>query len=361
MIPHFPMGTAVPHKTVDIPSIAVWAITPNGVDIGCSLVRHLCGATLFLPGKLAKTVSMPRSRIVFSNLSKELTRQFHRFSGHVFIFSTGIAVRLIAPLLVSKTTDPSVVVLDDNGRHAISLLSGHLGGGNALAQTVARITSGTPVITTATDVNQVPAIDMIAQSRNLFIETVENIKLVNMAFLTGKPLHVKDPQNHILPDIPGKFIAGPDTPDTGGPDIFCSYKTETVSRETLILRPRVLCIGIGCNRGTPYEVIRAFLMETLEKEKLSADSIRLFGTTDIKKDEPGLSRLSERLGIEMVYYSKAELNSVKSIENPSKMVQKHLGVKSVCEAAAILNANHGELIVPKKKNRDVTIAVAIKK
>ncbi|MCG8641921.1 MAG: cobalamin biosynthesis protein CbiG, partial [Desulfobacterales bacterium] len=218
------------HNAGDTPSFAVWAITPNGIDIGCSLVTHLSSATLFLPKKLAEAVSTARNRIFFSVLSEELTRQFHRFSGHVFIFSTGIAVRMIAPLLVSKVTDPSVVVVDDNGRHAVSLLSGHMGGGNELAKTIARITNGTPVITTATDVNQVPAIDMIALSRNLFIETVENIKLVNMAFLTGRPLRIEDPQNHILPDIPKKFISSQGTPKNSGPDIFCSYKTKTVSR-----------------------------------------------------------------------------------------------------------------------------------
>jgi len=143
--------------------------------------------------------------------------------------------------------------------------------------------------------------------------------------------------------------------------IICSYEIKNVSRETLILRPPVLSIGIGCNRGTKCEEIKLFLFMVLKKEGLSINSIYRFSTTDIKNNEVGLLTLSKEMNVQLDFYNKKDLNSVKTIETPSKMVEKHLGVKSVCEAAAILSADNGKLIVPKKKNKDVTIAVAIKK
>ena len=97
----------------------------------------------------------------------------------------------------------------------------------------------------------------------------------------------------------------------------------------------------------------------IQSENLALTSIAAFGTTDLKTDEAGMTRLSEKMGISMAYFTKEQLNSVETVKNPSKMALKHIGVNSVCEAAAILAANNGELIVPKKKNKDVTIAVAV--
>jgi cobalt-precorrin 5A hydrolase len=107
--------------------------------------------------------------------------------------STGIVVRIIAPLIRSKLEDPAVVVVDDRGNHAISLLSGHLGGANALAAEVAELIRAKPVITTATDVNQILAIDVLAKEKHLIIENPEAIKIVNMALLKGERIGLHDP------------------------------------------------------------------------------------------------------------------------------------------------------------------------
>ena len=354
------MDTEVPNRQKKSGSIAIWAITPNGCDLGQRVNRKIPGSQLFLSKKIGSD-TQPRDAILFDSLSSEIDRRFDSYTGHIFIFSTGIGVRLIGPLLISKLSDPAVVVVDDNGQHAISLVSGHLGGANALTREVADIVNATAVITTATDVNQVPAIDMIAKHRGLYIETPENIKHVNMSFLTGRPLVVHDKDNFILPDIPDSFIAPRKDNKTNRPDIYCSHLNTDVPRETLILRPKNLCVGIGCNRGTPYGVIHGFLLKTLEKQGLSLNSVYQFGTIDIKNDETGLLELSEKSGKQIIFFNRDDLDSVAAIENPSHMVEKHIGVRSVCEAAAILTANNGKLIVPKKKNKDVTIAVAVKK
>lgn len=352
-------------------SIAIWAITPNGKILGRKIQAGLKGSALFVSAGILEGNQLDTDTYAFTKLSKEIHRQFNKFSGHVFIFSTGIAVRIIAPLLESKVIDPAVVVADDNGTHAISLLSGHLGGANALTKKIAPLINAMPVITTATDINQLPSIDLIAKDNGLYIETLQNIKVINMAFLMGKPISLYDPLGLIKNNLPKtcrsktyqSSIFGIDKIKTGSSThkIFCSYESKNVSRETLILRPPVLSIGIGCNRGTGYEEIKRFLLMVLKKEGLSLHSVYRFATADIKKDEAGLLTLSKEMKIRIDFYGKKDLNSVKTIETPSKMVEKHLGVKSVCEAAAILSADNGKLIVPKNKNKDVTIAVAIKK
>ncbi|MBT6341783.1 MAG: cobalamin biosynthesis protein CbiG, partial [Desulfobacula sp.] len=318
-------------------------------------------STLFVSRKIWQKENKIQNVFEFEKLSEEILCQFNKFSGHVFIFSTGIAVRIIAPLLNSKILDPAVVVVDDNGTHAISLISGHLGGANALSKKIARIVCGTPVITTATDINKLPAIDLIAKDNSLFIETPQNIKLINMAFLMGKPVSLFDPFGFVKKNLQKNFFSNKTSMENSSEKIFCSYKTKNVSRETLILRPPVLSVGIGCNRGTRCKELKQFLVKTLKKESLSINSIYEFATVDIKKDETGLLDLSKEMKIPIVFFDKKELNSVKTIITPSQMVEKHLGIKSVCEAAAILSANNGKLIVPKNKNKDVTLAVAIKK
>ncbi len=344
-----------------IPKIAIWCITPNGKKLGEKIKTDFKGAILFLPEKIAKVKPSDIHRFNFDTLSTEIHRRFNKFQGHVFIFSTGIAVRILSPLLKSKTIDPAVVVVDDNGTFAISLLSGHLGGANQLAEHIAASIHATPVITTATDTNDLPSIDLIAKDNAIFIQTPENIKHINMAILTGEPIDLHDPYKFIKPRLPKSFWHESRPSNLSLPGIFCSPEIQSVPRGTLILRPPVLTVGIGCNRGTSLKQIRAFLFDVLKDERLSARSIHQLATTKVKEDEKGLLSLAEQMDIPLVFYSNEDLNSVKNIQTPSKIVEKHLGVKSVCEAAAILSSNNGNLIVTKRKNKDVTIAVAIKR
>jgi len=354
-------------------NIAVWAITPNGKKLAHQIKKQFDNADIFLSKKIIEPDRLENNEIIINTLSTTLHSQFKNYSNHIFIFSTGIAIRLIAPLLDSKLVDPAVVVLDDNGQHAISLLSGHIGGANDLAKKIGTIVNARPVITTATDTNKLPAIDSIAKKANLFIETPENIKRINMAFLFGEKIQIIDPFNLVMPSIPKIFYD--DNNNTGSAKtVFCSHEVKPVSRETFIVRPRILSVGMGCNRNTSYEIINNFLADTFKDAGFSKDSIAQLATTDVKKDEKGFLSLSDEMGIEFDFYTKDELNSVTDIQTPSKMVEKHLGVKSVCEAAALLSAKKlstilypdadhhktkAKLILPKQKNKDVTIAVAI--
>jgi len=373
--------------------ICIWAITPGGLQIGQRLLESLPECDLFISQTIAHDFITPDSAVLFEKLSATFQKQFRSYRAHICIFSTGIAVRMAAPLLESKLTDPAVVVLDDRAFHVISLVSGHLGGANELTLEVARITGANPVITTATDVNQLPSIDMVAKEQHLLIENPQMIKRVNMEFLQNRKVRLIDPLNLVSPYIPEKFLL--DEPYQGaGEDelhssselvtVVCSdlencgkrgrvdseleirddistsdgEKEKLVPRETLILRPASLMVGMGCNRGTTEEELMELLTSSFKAHNLCIRSIAGFATTSVKEDEQGLLDLAQRLGRPIEFYDRASLNSVKTIENPSEMVEKHLGVKSVCEAAAILAAENGKLIVPKIKKGNATLAVA---
>ena len=183
--------------------IAIWALTREGARLGRRMRRLLTGSHLFLGGRAGDTVE---KEIQFDRLGDALQVYFHRYSGHVFIMATGIVVRSVAPLLQHKTKDPAVVVVDECGQHAISLLSGHLGGANALARRIGDGIGARPVITTATDLQKVPAIDLIAQERGLFIETPESIRHVSMALLEGRSISLHDPYGCLAGALPDERL-----------------------------------------------------------------------------------------------------------------------------------------------------------
>ena len=341
-------------------TIAVWAVTWKGAVLGEKIAKSLPEADLLVPAAMDGP-----GRIPFGRLAEAVAGRFTAYAGHVFVMSAGIAVRMIAPLIRHKTVDPAVVVAGETGEHAISLLSGHMGGANALAKSVAGIVGGTAVITTATDLNRLPAIDVIAARRGLAMETPGAIKAVSAALLNGDTVWLHDPYNLVGDAFCGDNIAKPAAdpvtlsglPDAG-PGVFVDHRIVDLPGTVLVLRPAVLAVGIGCNRNTPSEEIRTFLFDVLRANDLSPASLMGIGTVDIKADEAGILALAEDLELSLSFYDKATLAAVETIETPSAMVEKHLGVKSVCEAAAILTAKQGPLIVPKQKTPNVTVAVA---
>ena len=338
--------------------ICIWAITPGGVALGQTLRERFPGSDFMVSKGAVAGDEFPRGSQTFKALRTALSAHFLKYDGHVCIFSTGIAVRMLAPLLNSKLQDPAVVVMDDRGMHAISLISGHLGGANELARRVARATGATPVITTATDVNALPSIDMVAKRCGLIIDNPGQIKTVNMAFLKGQPVRFIDPLPCLIRELPETFRPGQGGDAGAGVVVQCSDRVFPVPRETLVLRPRSLVVGMGCNRGTTETELMTLLTTTFHNLGLSLKSLSAIATTQVKSDEQGLLDLAHSLKVPLHFYDKKALNSVENIQNPSATVEKFLGVKSVCEAAAILASHNGKLMVPKIKQGNATLAVA---
>jgi cobalt-precorrin 5A hydrolase len=346
--------------------LAVWVLTPNGVKLAGRLEKKWPTMVRFYSTRI--TSQQPTADVkVFKRLARIAAEQFYQFDGHIFIMATGIVVRTIASLLSHKSKDPAVIVVDDRGRFAISLVSGHLGGANQLAHAVAHCLGAVPVITTATDIHNKPSIDMLAQDRGLKIENPECIKDVNMAILAENPIWLHDEDGwledllpcavpYALPPVGGSEVKGLSTL----PGVWIGDRICEPEPHLLILHPPSLVAGIGCNRDTPIEEIRDFLFDTFEQNGLAPESLGAIATIDLKSDETGLCALASELDIPIHFYTRTELAEVGDIPTPSTMVAKHIGVSSVCEAAALLSSRDGRLIVPKQNTKNVTVAIARK-
>ena len=350
-----------------IKKIAIWVITPNGKILADKIFQAMDEVCLFCSERIS---AAGQEYTQFQSLSDAVRTQFHNCRGHIFITSTGIAVRMVAPVIRSKVEDPAVVVVDDRGQNAVSLLSGHIGGANKLTYRIAQIIGANPVITTATDVNQIPAIDVLAKEKHLFIENPQAIKSVNMALLTGEKLYVYDPGGYLGIPLPNAESLIHDeifkrvTRDTyensieKRPVVYVDDIRHDLPEDVLVLRPPSLVCGIGCNRNTTMQEMKALLEDVLTASNLAAPSLTCLASIDVKADEGGLISLAQHLGLPIIFFNRQELNQVKEIKNPSKIVEKHVGVKSVCEAAAILAAKNGTLLVPKHSTQNATVALA---
>ncbi|MFC1578198.1 cobalt-precorrin 5A hydrolase [Thermodesulfobacteriota bacterium] len=347
--------------------LAVWAVTPNGVKLADRLADSLPDADIYVSQNLAEKNTL---HILFERLSATLEEKFGQYTGHVFIMATGIVVRVLAPLIQSKTNDPAVVVVDDLGLNAISLLSGHIGGANELTHKIAQIIEANPVITTATDINEVPAIDVLAMENGLFIENPAAIKSVNMALLKKETIGVHDPFDWLTKKLLNfesaafhKFTydinkLSQQSVIKNNAFVYIDDAVNDLPSRVLILRPPTLVAGIGCNRGTDSEEISTHLKEVLESHRLAPTSLKCLASVDLKNDEAGLIAVAESLDLPLVFFTREQLNQAKGIKNPSPVVEKHIGVKSVCEAAAILASRDGTLIVSKQSTQNVTVAIA---
>ena len=346
--------------------LAIWALTPKGATLARCLAKHLAPADCFLSTRIA---TEKHQSYTFKHIKEAVAGKFGQYKKHIFIMATGIVVRTIAPHLIHKTKDPAVVVVDEVGKFAISLISGHLGGANELAVQVAKATCGQAVITTATDVNHMPSIDLLAQKKKLKIKNPAAIKAVNMALVTGEQMAIYDPYKQLKDQAwsnPPKFLSR----DTNWDQIREKFSQAAagvliddrrwpgLDQKVLVLRPLTLAVGLGCNRNTPAEEMIELLEAVFNQFNLSMDSIETLASVDLKADEPGLLHLGRKLNLELTLFSPNELDKVEHVPTPSFVVKKHLGVSSVCEAAALLGSHKGTLIVPKQKTQNVTLAIA---
>jgi cobalt-precorrin 5A hydrolase len=334
--------------------LAVWVLTLHGMALANRVKQALPHSELFASQKLVPGVPY----IGFSSLAKALVPVWDNYDAHYFIMATGIAVRTIAPLIQDKTKDPAVVCGDEAGRFVISLVSGHIGGANELADKLSVILGATPVVTTATDVNQVPAIDVIARDQGLYIENKKAIKHVSMAFIKGEPLPVHDPFHLVSPFLPPRLVADSSLFAAERSGIWVDYTVRDLPEKVLVLRPKMLVAGMGCRRGVTRQELEDHLHQVFQTRRISVNSLSKIVSVDLKANESGLLELAEKLNLPIEFYTRDELDQVKSVPNPSFLVNKHIGVKSVCEAAAMLATGSADLLIPKTAGRTVTLSLA---
>ena len=296
-----------------------------------------------------------------------MAETFSRYRRHVFVAAAGIVVRAIAPHLLSKDRDPAVVVLDTEGRFAVSLLSGHLGGANDLAQEAARITGGVPVITTATDTAGVESWDLLAARRGMAIADLGAVKTLNMAALTRETVTVCDPEDRLglrsRENLNASLAFAESADDLPGdrPSVQVTWRESPPAFETrLVLHPRCLAAGVGCNRGTSGAEILDLIRSVFHRHGLAMASLAGLASIEAKRDEPGIREAADALGVAVEFYPAEILGCVK-VPNPSATVRRHMGVESVCEAAALTRAGGKHLLVPKARSRNATLAVALER
>ncbi len=347
--------------------IAVVAITRGGARLGQRLCTTMAGLEFYVSSRYAGQGGSGCNRFEPAELKALIASLWKKYDGFVLIMATGIVVRLIAPLLESKETDPAVVVMDDAGRFAISLLSGHLGGANELAERCAFASGARAVVTTATDANDLPSFDMLAKEQGWIIDDISRVKSLNTLLLDNEEIAVVDPTGQTRSWLHGRgkvvfhetLAEAVGSTARGFLSVTNRHLPQQINPEQLlILRPRNLVLGIGCNRGTPADEIETLVSQHLKRLFLSPKSVCCIASVAAKRNEAGLVEFAGRLGVPLRCFESDELNQVAFPSPPSEHALAAVGVAGVAEPAAILASGGGRLLLKKVKSANVTLAVA---
>ncbi len=343
--------------------IAVLAITKHGINIGQNLKEFFPEWGIFAPAKFS---TQNDSIIWYSEpTSEKIVELFKNNDAIICLFSLGAVIRLIAPHLKDKKTDPAVIVIDDKTNFVISVLSGHIGGANELTEKIAEKLQAQPVITTAADVNKTIAVDLVGRDFGWKIDDDSNVTRISAHMVNEEPIGVfqETGEKNWYKQLP-KNVSLYDTIEQlknskSKANLIISDKIidNDLSSESVIYRPPSLVIGIGLHWDTSKETIKEGINDCLEKFKLSSKSIAKLVSIKKPKDVQGLIDVGKEMGVSVEYVNREDLAKV-TAPNPSDTVKAFEGTASVSEAAAILVSN-GKLIVEKQKfPPNLTIAIA---
>ena len=294
---------------------AIAAFTRNGI----TLARKISGrfdAKIFVPSRLAddglEAIDPP--------LSEWAGKYFHCVDAMIFIGACGIALRATAPHIMSKLHDPAVIVIDEAGRYVIPVLSGHIGGANSLARDIAGFLGAQAVITTATDINNIPAADEWAVRNDCVIENPEAVKHVSSSLLEGHSVGVAVTDMN----IPAPFPV------------------------TLWLRPKVLVLGAGCRKGTDTAEFERSALAFLDGAGVSVLSLKAVASIDIKAHEPALLDFAEKHSIPFMTFPASQLQALQGNFTGSDTVRSITGTDNVCERSAVMAAGEGAVLLRNK-------------
>ncbi len=283
---------------------------------------------------------------------------FDKADALLYIGAAGIAVRSIAPYIKSKVSDPAVLVMDDCGRFVIPILSGHIGGANELAEAVAKAIEATSVITTATDNNQVFAIDTWAKKMGLKIRNPEKIKVVSGKLLRGEMVTIGT-DYEVIGTIPNQVRIVNSFKDV---DVQITTKKRLLEEDASCLQlvPQIHTLDLGCRKDTDYEKLQTFVEEIFTKYDICKESILRVASVDIKKEEEAICRFCQELDVPYHTYTPQDLNLVAGQFEESEFVRKIVGTDNVCERSAVAatELQNSHLIVRKQKQEGKTLAIA---
>jgi len=358
---------------------AIIALTRNGARMARTLAGSLDrDHALFIDRRFRKdddsgeTFDLPLRPVV--------KRAFAEYSSLVLFLSAGASIRLLAPLLESKQIDPAVVCVDDAGSFCVSLISGHVGGADQLAQEVAVCLGARAVVTSASHASGTLAVDLLGREFGWRLKAdATTITRASAAVINSQPIGIWQGAGEPgwWPDgkpLPGNIAVYATLEDLAASacataliisDTTSDLETLLADKITVVYRPRSLVIGMGCRRGVPVEELESLLAEALRENGLSAECLAEIATAEIKRGEPGLEQLAERHGVPLSFLQANELNAVfettpGALTSKSERAHGLVGVWGVAEPAALLTAGTSELLVTREKTTRATIAIARK-
>jgi cobalt-precorrin 5A hydrolase len=338
-------------------STAIIALTEDGCRIARRIAEDLEDADLYMPSRYA--VAYSGSYSIESGLKALTAELFRGYDALIFITAVGIAVRCISPYLKDKYNDPAVVVIDDMGKFAISLLAGHIGGANSLTKQVANIIGACPVITTSTDNHGLWAVDLFADEHGLKIENKSDVKTVSAALINGERVawYTDDPSIEVpfgLYNVPGIS----DIDKNYSAAVLCTIvAARQMPVPAVWLRQPVVSAGIGCRRGEKSCNIEKAIYEACGMAGISFNAVGRICSIDIKENESGLKECASNIGASLHFYSAEEIKMVEHLFSLSAFVSSKVGVGNVAQSCAYLDSMRGELLLPKTIINGITISL----
>ena len=338
--------------------IAIICFTDKGKSLAENIAEKYCALGFECSVDSAKK-SLGKSYIKTEDW---VSKNFKSGNFLLFIGACGIAVRAIAAFVKDKASDPAVVVMDEGANFAIPILSGHLGGANDFARKLSELTGGQPVITTATDVNNLLSVDSFAKENSMKISDMLLAKKFSAKLLKEKKC------TFILPDeifdclridssIPKEIaFAKTSEADKSMLSVIVSPFKNLEEGKVLRLIPRCIVLGVGCRKGKDPSEFKDFILRELNKLSIEIDSIAALCSIDLKRDEEALISFSKDYDLPLKFFSAEELSSVKGEFSPSAFVKDVTGVDNVCERS-IFACGAKKMILGKCKFDGMTLAV----
>ncbi|MCI6676138.1 MAG: cobalt-precorrin 5A hydrolase [Clostridiales bacterium] len=344
--------------------ISIISFTRNGINLSTKIVDKLKNRDCLIFTKCSAYLEHQNKesiQFVENRLGEWTKEQMDKRNALVFIGACGIAVRAIAPYITDKLHDSPVLVMDEKGQYIIPILSGHIGGANELALLLAEKIGAKPIITTATDINQIFAVDMFAKKNGLFIENKEGIANVSSKLLAGKDITMAIETGHIKEGcVFPAYVKKMEYPPKEPVDIVVTSQNKMFDAQ-ILLRPRMYIIGMGCKKGKEAEKMEQFIRQTMNKIGISIMQVAALASIDRKREEEGLNAWSRKWNIPFLTYCAEQLQNVTGTVHKSEFVKMKVGVDNVCERAALKAAGSKATLIYEKHAEDgMTIAIAKK-
>jgi cobalt-precorrin 5A hydrolase / precorrin-3B C17-methyltransferase len=348
------------------------AVTRAGAQLASRLARVL-QADMIIPARFADE---PNAKPYYGSVLDEVGQCWSHYQYLVLVMASGIAVRSIAPLLGSKNSDPAVVCMDETGQSVIPLIGGHRAGANNLARRIAAITKGHAAITTASDVQGKPALDMPGGPVQWKIDPTSAQTHTSACMVNGDIVGV-----YIEPELAAvrqqtqiwvaqaKNLLVVQHPDDLAVEAIAAGliithrqpgKYNHLLHKSMIIYPPSLVVGMGCHEGTGENELQTALETTLAEAGFALESVTAIATISLKAKEAGLHQMAEHLGLPLRFITEEQVQAVDNsqISNTSA-AREHLGLPGVAEPCALIASGGGVLLGPRRKFPRCTVALAL--